>query len=43
MRIVLLMENQMLRDGLRVLLSHQPGREVVGEGSEGSETLEIVQ
>ena len=43
MRIVLLMENQMMRDGLRALLRREPERNVVGEGGEGPETVELVQ
>lgn len=43
MRIVLLMANQMMRDGLRALLRREPARKVVGEGGEGPETLELVQ
>ena len=43
MRIVLLVADQMMRDGLRALLHRESAAEVVGEREEGPEGLELVR
>lgn len=43
MRIVLLVADQMMRDGLRALFSREPGAEIVGESDDGPEALELVR
>ncbi len=42
-RILLSDDHNILRDGMRLLLERQPGFEVVGEASDGRETLDLVQ
>jgi two-component system, NarL family, response regulator NreC len=42
-RILLSDDHNILRDGMRLLLERQPGFVVVGEASDGRETLELVQ
>src|SRR5271170_7823376 len=42
-RILLSDDHNILRDGMRLLLERQPGFVVVGEASDGRETLDLVQ
>lgn len=42
-RILLADDHNVLREGMRLLLERQPGFEVVGEASDGRETLRLVQ
>ena len=42
-RILLSDDHNILRDGMRLLLERQAGFEVVGEASDGRETLDLVQ
>ncbi len=42
-RILLADDHNVLRDGMRLLLERQPGFSVVGEASDGRETLNLVQ
>jgi DNA-binding NarL/FixJ family response regulator len=41
-RILLADDHNVLRDGMRLLLERQPGFSVVGEASDGRETLDLV-
>jgi DNA-binding NarL/FixJ family response regulator len=41
-RIVIVDDQSMIRSGLRMILSSEPGFEVVGEAASGSEALEVV-
>jgi len=43
MRILLLVADQMMCDGLRALLQQQPEAEVVGQSEDGPETLELLR
>jgi len=43
MRIVLLVADQMMRDGLRALFSRESTAEIVGESGDGPEALELVR
>jgi len=43
MRIVLLVADQMMRDGLRSLFSRESAAEIVGESDDGPEALELVR
>lgn len=42
-RIVLVDDHELLRDGLRVRLSREPGIEVVGEAGSAKETLAVIE
>ena len=42
-RILIVDDHQIIRDGLRALLEQQPGYSVVGEASDGREALELAQ
>jgi DNA-binding NarL/FixJ family response regulator len=42
-RILLADDHNVLRDGMRLLLERQPGFTVVGEASDGRETLDLVR
>src|SRR5579872_2471230 len=42
-RILLSDDHNILREGMRLLLERQPGFVVVGEASDGRETLDLVQ
>jgi len=41
-RILLADDHNIIRDGMRLLLERQPGFEVVGEASDGRETIDLV-
>jgi len=42
-RILIVDDHQIIRDGLRALLEQQPGYTVVGEASDGREALDLAQ
>jgi len=42
-RILLADDHNVLRDGMRLLLERQPGFSVVGEASDGRETIDLVE
>jgi DNA-binding NarL/FixJ family response regulator len=42
-RILIVDDHQIIRDGLRALLEQQPGYSVVGEASDGREALDLAQ
>jgi len=43
MRILLVDDHKMMRDGLRALLEKHPGMEIAGEASSGFEALELAR